>query len=60
MAAILGLERAAIEKTCLDASKNGIVSPANYNSPGQIVIARERKSVETAMELASLRQPNGE
>lgn len=52
MAAILGLERAAVEKTCLDASKNGIVGPANYNSPGQIVIAGEKNAVEKAMELA--------
>jgi [acyl-carrier-protein] S-malonyltransferase len=52
MAAILGLERAVVEKTCLDASKNGIVGPANYNSPGQIVIAGEKKAVEQAMELA--------
>ena len=55
MAAILGLERSALEKTCLDASKNGIVAPANYNSPGQIVIAGEKKAVEAAMELAKAR-----
>lgn len=52
MAAILGMDRAAVEKTCLDASKNGIVAPANYNAPGQIVIAGEKNAVEKAMELA--------
>jgi [acyl-carrier-protein] S-malonyltransferase len=52
MAAILGMERAAVEKTCQEAAKNGIVAPANYNSPGQIVIAGEKKAVEKAMELA--------
>ncbi len=52
MAAILGMDRTALEKTCLDAAKNGIVAPANYNSPGQIVIAGEKKAVEKAMELA--------
>jgi len=52
MAAILGMDRAAVEKTCLDAAKNGIVAPANYNSPGQIVIAGEKIAVEKAMELA--------
>jgi len=52
MAAILGMDRAALEKTCLEAAKNGIVAPANYNSPGQIVIAGEKKAVEKAMELA--------
>ncbi len=52
MAAILGMEREHVEKTCLDATKNGIVGPANYNSPGQVVIAGEKKAVEKAMELA--------
>ena len=52
MAAILGMERQDVEKTCLEAAKNGIVAPANYNSPGQIVIAGEKKAVEKAMELA--------
>ncbi len=55
MAAILGMERQDVEKTCLDASENGIVAPANYNSPGQIVIAGEKKAVEAAMELAKAR-----
>ncbi len=52
MAAVLGMERQDVEKTCLEAAKNGIVGPANYNSPGQIVIAGEKKAVEKAMELA--------
>jgi [acyl-carrier-protein] S-malonyltransferase len=52
MAAILGMERDDVEKTCHEAAKNGIVGPANYNSPGQIVIAGEKKAVEKAMELA--------
>ncbi len=52
MAAILGMNRESVEKTCLEASKNGIVAPANYNSPGQIVIAGERAAVEKAMEIA--------
>ena len=52
MATILGMDRQDVEKTCLEAAKNGIVAPANYNSPGQIVIAGEKKAVEKAMELA--------
>lgn len=52
MAAVLGMEREAVEKTCHEAAKNGIVAPANYNSPGQIVVAGEKKAVEKAMELA--------
>jgi [acyl-carrier-protein] S-malonyltransferase len=52
MAAILGMDRQDVEKTCHEAAKNGIVGPANYNSPGQIVIAGEKKAVEKTMELA--------
>jgi len=52
MAAVLGMDRQDVEKTCLEAAKNGIVAPANYNSPGQIVIAGEKQAVEKAMELA--------
>ncbi len=52
MAAILGMERQEVEKTCAEAAKNGIVGPANYNSPGQIVIAGEKKAVESAIEIA--------
>ena len=54
MAAILGMEREDVEKTCYEAAKNGIVAPANYNSPGQIVIAGEKQAVEKAMELAKV------
>jgi len=55
MAAILGMDRKDVEKTCLEAAKNGIVAPANYNSPGQIVIAGAKAAVEKAMELAKSR-----
>ena len=55
MAAILGMERQDVEKTCLEAAKNGIVAPANYNSPGQIVVAGEKTAVEKFMELAKER-----
>ncbi len=51
MAAILGLERNKVDDICL-AVESGYVSPANYNSPGQIVIAGEKKAVEDAMKLA--------
>ncbi len=39
MAAILGLDREKIEQVCADASSAGVVEPANFNAPGQIVIA---------------------
>jgi [acyl-carrier-protein] S-malonyltransferase len=51
MAAILGLERKQVDDICLSV-RSGYVSPANYNCPGQIVIAGERQAVEDAMKLA--------
>lgn len=52
MAAILGLENEAVEEICRIASQVGIVEPANYNCPGQLVISGEVKAVEKAVELA--------
>ncbi|REC44921.1 MULTISPECIES: ACP S-malonyltransferase [Chryseobacterium] len=46
MAAILGLDDAKVEEIC--ASINGIVVPANYNCPGQLVISGETIAVEEA------------
>lgn len=51
MAAIIGLDRQKVDDICLSA-ESGYVSPANYNSPGQIVIAGEKGAVEEAMKLA--------
>lgn len=52
MAAIVGLEDDAVAAVCRDASVDGVVSAANYNSIGQIVIAGETAAVEKAIELA--------
>lgn len=53
MAAILGLEREAVEAACREAAKTwGVVSPANYNCPGQIVISGRVEAVEQAAALA--------
>jgi [acyl-carrier-protein] S-malonyltransferase len=53
MAAILGDVDGGIEAVCERASADGgCVVPANYNSPGQVVISGEVASVERAMELA--------
>jgi len=51
MAAILGLERKKVDDICHSVG-SGYVAPANYNSPGQIVIAGEKQAVEDAMKLA--------
>lgn len=50
MAAILGLEDAIVENICKEAE--GIVVPANYNCPGQLVISGEIDAVEKACEKA--------
>jgi [acyl-carrier-protein] S-malonyltransferase len=46
MAAILGLEDLVVEEIC--SSIDGVVVPANYNCPGQLVISGELKAVEEA------------
>jgi len=51
MAAILGLETQEVIDCCKMASDVGIVEPANFNCPGQIVVAGEVKAVEKAVEL---------
>ncbi len=55
MAAILGLEGEALEQLCLDASRGEVVAPANFNSPGQVVIAGHAAAVERAIALAAER-----
>jgi [acyl-carrier-protein] S-malonyltransferase len=50
MAAVLGLEREQVEKLCEELSSGEILTPANFNSPGQIVIAGHSKAVERAIE----------
>ena len=54
MAALLGLEAPQVEAICreLMAAGAGVVEPANYNCPGQIVVAGERAAVEAAVERA--------
>ena len=48
MAAILGLELAAIEAACAEAGQGEVVAPANMNSPGQVVIAGHAGAVARA------------
>ena len=52
MAAILGVEREVLEDICREAAEGDVVSPANYNSPGQIVIAGSVVAVARAIEIA--------
>jgi len=55
MAALLGMEVAAVEAVCREAGQGEVVSPANLNSPGQVVIAGHAAAVARAVELAKAR-----
>lgn len=50
MAAILGMEQERVERLCEACSDGEILTPANYNCPGQIVIAGHIKAVERAIQ----------
>jgi [acyl-carrier-protein] S-malonyltransferase len=52
MAAILGLDDAALPELVARASEKGVFSVANRNSPGQVVVSGERAAIEAAAELA--------
>ncbi len=52
MAAIIGLEADLLEAVCSEAAAGEVVSPANFNSPGQVVIAGHASAVDRAIELA--------
>ncbi len=48
MYAIIGLDDATIAKACEEAAQGEVVSPVNFNSPGQVVIAGNKAAVERA------------
>ncbi len=52
MAAILGLDDAAVDAVCKVAAQGEIVAPANFNAPSQVVIAGHKAAVERACEAA--------
>ena len=55
MAALLGLDEAQAIEACAEAAQGDVVSAANLNSPGQIVIAGAKAAVERAMVTAKTR-----
>ncbi|MCW9049890.1 MAG: ACP S-malonyltransferase, partial [Deltaproteobacteria bacterium] len=55
MAAIIGIDRTELEQLCQEVAEGDIVAPANYNSPGQIVIAGHATAVERVILLAKER-----
>ncbi|WP_295799977.1 ACP S-malonyltransferase [uncultured Microbulbifer sp.] len=50
MAAVIGLDDAAVEAACSEAAQGEVVAAVNYNSPGQVVIAGSSGAVERAIE----------
>lgn len=52
VAALIGLDADVVIEICRDTAAHGVVAAANFNCPGQIVIAGERASVERAIETA--------
>lgn len=55
IAAILGLDVPDVEAACAEAAQGQVVSPANLNAPGQIVISGARAAVERAIEACKAR-----
>ena len=55
MAAVRGAEDAVVAEACRDASGAGVVVPANYNSPGQVVIGGHAAAVDRALALLAER-----
>jgi len=51
MAAVIGMEPEKVEQLCIEASSEGVVQCANFNSPGQVVISGSVNGVKKAMEL---------
>jgi [acyl-carrier-protein] S-malonyltransferase len=55
MAAILGLDADAVQQACEEAAEGDVVSPANINGAGQVVIAGSKDAVQRASERAKAR-----
>ena len=55
MAALLGLDAESVDEVCREAAQGEVVSAANFNSPGQIVIAGAAAAVGRTVELAKAR-----
>jgi [acyl-carrier-protein] S-malonyltransferase len=53
MAAIMGLSPAEVENLCQEAGQGEVLSPANFNSPGQIAVSGHAAAVKRAVEIVS-------
>lgn len=55
MAAVLGADDDVVAQACADAAGDGVVAPANFNSPGQVVISGDAAAVDRAIALLAER-----
>lgn len=55
MAAIIGLDDAAVQAACMEAAQGQVVEAVNFNAPGQVVIAGNSAAVERASEACKVR-----
>lgn len=55
MAALLNMSPEEVQAVCAEAAQGEVLTPANYNSPGQIVIAGHKRAVERAIALLAQR-----
>lgn len=53
--AVLGATNQVVGRACEEAASSGVVAPANFNCPGQVVVAGEKAAVELAMDLLKQR-----
>jgi [acyl-carrier-protein] S-malonyltransferase len=56
MAALMGIAREDVEALCAEFAGDGVLQPANYNAPDQIVIAGETARIHAAVEAAKERR----
>jgi [acyl-carrier-protein] S-malonyltransferase len=56
MAALLGIARPDVEALCTELAGDGVLQPANYNAPGQIVIAGATECVQAAVDAVKARR----
>jgi [acyl-carrier-protein] S-malonyltransferase len=52
IAAVLGLDDEAVIEACREAAQDDVVEPANFNTPGQLVISGHKRAVDRAIEIA--------
>lgn len=52
MLAVIGAPEAAVEELCAQAREGDVLAPANFNSPGQVVVAGHQTAIERAQKLA--------